>query len=277
MADESKAPVCAVVGVGPGNGEAFARRFSADGYAVALLGARTELSAQLADELPRAKAYACDVADATSVAEAFARIRADLGEVDVLVFNAGSGVWGTDRGGLAGGFRARLAGQHAWPLSRRAAGDPGDAPARAGARSSSSARRPRGAASPARRPSRRPRWRSGGLPNRWRAISGRPGIHVALIIVVDGVVGGPVNALAFPDRPEDAFIAPAGVADIAAAWSGRTAPPGASRSRRGPTRRSGEGEAGFGGASRPRAAPAVPRSVRISKSGAPGSARGRWP
>ena len=41
-----KAPVCAVVGVGPGNGEAFARRFSADGYAVALLarGARTDLA-----------------------------------------------------------------------------------------------------------------------------------------------------------------------------------------------------------------------------------------
>lgn len=30
-------PVCAVVGIGPGNGAAFARRFSSDGYAVALL------------------------------------------------------------------------------------------------------------------------------------------------------------------------------------------------------------------------------------------------
>ena len=30
-------PVCAVVGVGPGNGAAFARRFTEDGYAVALL------------------------------------------------------------------------------------------------------------------------------------------------------------------------------------------------------------------------------------------------
>ena len=32
MADETKARVCAVVGVGPGNGEAFARRF---GFSVA--------------------------------------------------------------------------------------------------------------------------------------------------------------------------------------------------------------------------------------------------
>ena len=43
MADGSKRPVCAVVGVGPGNGEALARRFAADGYAVALTARRTEL------------------------------------------------------------------------------------------------------------------------------------------------------------------------------------------------------------------------------------------
>ncbi len=48
MADGSKRPVCAVVGVGPGNGEAFARRFAADGYAVALMARRTELAAKLA-------------------------------------------------------------------------------------------------------------------------------------------------------------------------------------------------------------------------------------
>ncbi len=41
------------------------------------------------------------------------------------------------------------------------------------------------------------------------------GIHVALIIV-DGVVGGPVTRSRFPDRPDEAFIAPSGVADIAA-------------------------------------------------------------
>jgi NADP-dependent 3-hydroxy acid dehydrogenase YdfG len=89
-----KAPVCAVVGVGPGNGEAFARRFAADGYAVALLARRADLTSQLAAELPRAKPYACDVADKASVDSAFAQIRADLGEVDVLIYNAGSGVWG---------------------------------------------------------------------------------------------------------------------------------------------------------------------------------------
>ena len=41
------------------------------------------------------------------------------------------------------------------------------------------------------------------------------GIHVALIIV-DGVVGGPATRARFGDRPDEAFIAPSGVADIAA-------------------------------------------------------------
>ena len=94
MAEESKPPVCAVVGVGPGNGEALARRFAADGYAIALMARRTELTAKLAGELPLAKSYACDVTEAASVETAFAATRSDLGEVDALIYNAGSGVWG---------------------------------------------------------------------------------------------------------------------------------------------------------------------------------------
>lgn len=35
-------PVCAIAGAGPGNGEAFARRFAAEGYSVALLARNKE-------------------------------------------------------------------------------------------------------------------------------------------------------------------------------------------------------------------------------------------
>jgi NAD(P)-dependent dehydrogenase (short-subunit alcohol dehydrogenase family) len=87
--------VCAVVGVGPGNGAAFARRFSDGGFKVALLARRLELTNELAAELPDAKAYPCDVTDTTSIERAFGSIRQELGEVDVLVYNAGSGTWGT--------------------------------------------------------------------------------------------------------------------------------------------------------------------------------------
>ena len=59
-------PVCVVVGVGPGNGAAFARRFASEGYAVALLARTAELTGKLASSLPDARAYACDVTDAGS-------------------------------------------------------------------------------------------------------------------------------------------------------------------------------------------------------------------
>jgi len=88
-------PVCAVVGIGPGNGEAFARTFDAHGYALALLSRSTDLSGRLAGELDDARAYACDATDPEAVETTFRQVREDLGPVDVLVYNAGSGSWKT--------------------------------------------------------------------------------------------------------------------------------------------------------------------------------------
>src|SRR5882672_3595382 len=87
-------PVCAVIGVGAGNGAAFARRFSAEGWAVALAARGSGLIDALAKELPDARAYACDVGDAAAVERTFAAMRKDLGEVDVLIYNAGAGAFG---------------------------------------------------------------------------------------------------------------------------------------------------------------------------------------
>jgi NAD(P)-dependent dehydrogenase (short-subunit alcohol dehydrogenase family) len=87
-------PVCAVVGIGPQNGASLARRFAAEGYAVALLSRKTEYSGKLAAEIDSAAAYACDVTDPSAVEAAFATVCAEMGEIDVLVYNAGSGVWG---------------------------------------------------------------------------------------------------------------------------------------------------------------------------------------
>ena len=87
-------PICVIVGVGEGNGAALARAFSKVGMAVALLARQSEFTAKLAATLPDARAYACDVSDATSVSEAFARMRSDLGDPMTVVYNAGSGVWG---------------------------------------------------------------------------------------------------------------------------------------------------------------------------------------
>jgi len=76
------------------NGASFARRFASEGYAVALLSRKTDYSNQIASELEAAKAYACDVTDSSAVEAAFAAVRGEMGEIDVLVYNAGSGVWG---------------------------------------------------------------------------------------------------------------------------------------------------------------------------------------
>jgi len=213
MADE-KHKVCAVVGVGPGNGEALARRFSADGYAVALMARRTDLTGRLAAELARAKAYACDVADAGSVANAFDAARADLGDADVLVFNAGSGVWGTvedvspedfERAWRVNAFGLFLAARRVIPAMRARGGG---AIVIVGATASRRGVAGTAAFAPAKMAQR-------GLAESMARHLWPAGIHVALIIV-DGVVGGPVTRSRFPDRPDGAFIDPAGVADIAA-------------------------------------------------------------
>jgi NAD(P)-dependent dehydrogenase (short-subunit alcohol dehydrogenase family) len=82
-----------VIGVGPKNGRAFATRFANAGYAVALLSRSTDYSSKLAEEL-EGKAYACDMSDPASIKRAFAQVREDLGDVDVLLYNAGSGQFG---------------------------------------------------------------------------------------------------------------------------------------------------------------------------------------
>ena len=211
---EEKPPVCAVVGVGPGNGEALARRFAADGYAVALMARRAELTTKLAGELPRARAYCCDVGDEASVAAAFAQTRAEIGDVDVLVFNAGSGVWGTIEDVSAKDFEATwrvntlglfLTAKEVIP-AMRAKGS--GAIIVIGATASRRGVAGTAAFAPAKMAQK-------GLAESMARHLGPAGIHVALIIV-DGAVRSPAALARFPDRPADAFIAPAGVADIAA-------------------------------------------------------------
>lgn len=88
-------PVCAIVGIGPKNGAAFARRFDAAGYRVALLSRSTAFSALLAEELSDARAYTCDASRPESVEQAFAQAQSELGPVDTLIYNAGGGSWRT--------------------------------------------------------------------------------------------------------------------------------------------------------------------------------------
>jgi len=87
-------PVCVVFGVGPGNGAALARRFASEGYRVALLARSADTTAALAREL-KGRAFACDAGNPANVTSTFEEIRAEMGEIEVLVWNAGSGKFGS--------------------------------------------------------------------------------------------------------------------------------------------------------------------------------------
>ena len=88
-------PVCVVIGVGIGNGAAIARKFAQSGYKVALLARTPEFITQLAAELTNTIALTCDITQEQDVIATFAQIRAELGEVSCLIYNAGAGSWGT--------------------------------------------------------------------------------------------------------------------------------------------------------------------------------------
>jgi len=205
-------PVCVVVGVGPGNGAAFARRFATEGHAVALLARSTKFTGELASALPSARAIACDVSDAGSISRAFEAVRRELGEVEVLVYNAGSGAWGTVEEAKADDFESAwrinamggfLCSREVIPAMRRAGRGSivfvgATASRKAGARSA--------AFSSAKGAQR-------SLAESMARALGPAGIHVALI-VVDGVVDLPRTRERMRDKPDSFFIKPDGVAEI---------------------------------------------------------------
>jgi NAD(P)-dependent dehydrogenase (short-subunit alcohol dehydrogenase family) len=210
---DAKKPVCAVVGVGPGNGAAFARRFAAGGYAVALLARKTGLTQELASTLPAARAYACDVADAGSVDRAFAAIHADLGPVDVLVYNAGSGVWGTVEEVSAADFEtswrintlgALLTSKQVIPAMK--ASKRGSI-VFVGATASRRGNVKTAAFAPAKAAQR-------SLAESMARYLWPLGIHVS-VIIVDGAVDIPGTRQRMPDKPDSFFIKPADVAETA--------------------------------------------------------------
>jgi NAD(P)-dependent dehydrogenase (short-subunit alcohol dehydrogenase family) len=87
-------PTAIVVGAGPGLGLALARRFSSEGFALALVARHADTLAQVCARLdhlgPRLKTYPADATDADAVAAVCAAVERDLGEPSVLIYNAGS-------------------------------------------------------------------------------------------------------------------------------------------------------------------------------------------
>jgi NADP-dependent 3-hydroxy acid dehydrogenase YdfG len=91
-------PVAVVIGVGPGLGAALVRRFAA-AYPVAMLARNADYLKSLAGEVRQSGAKVlelrCDVSDPAQIAEVFRAIRKDLGEPEMLLYNAGTGKFGS--------------------------------------------------------------------------------------------------------------------------------------------------------------------------------------
>ena len=206
--------VAIVAGVGEGTGAALARRFQADGYSVALLARDPSYSEGLAAELGDAKAYACDVGDAASVETTMANIRRDLGEADVLLYNASGRAFGGINDITPQDFESTWRVSALGSLLLSQAVLPAMKAKGAGAivfTGATASRRggPRSAAfAPAKAAQR-------ALAESMARSLWPQGIHVA-ILIVDGVIDLPRTRKAMADKPDDFFLKPAAIADLAA-------------------------------------------------------------
>jgi len=206
-----KKPVCAVVGVGPGNGAALARRFHREGYAVALLARSSEFSATLATELEGSRAYACDVGDETALERTFAAIAAEMGPVEALLYNAGSGVWGNIEEVSARDFEqsfrinalgAFVAAKQVIPAMKQAGR--GNI-VFIGATASRRGNVKTAAFAPAKAAQR-------SLAESLARYLCPAGIHVA-VVILDGVVDLPRTRKMMPDKPQSFFVSPDDLAE----------------------------------------------------------------
>lgn len=81
--------VVVVTGGAMGIGEAVARVFAESGASVAILDVHAKAGEQVASSLPKARYFACDVANASAVQKNMDAVAKDMGAINVLVSNAG--------------------------------------------------------------------------------------------------------------------------------------------------------------------------------------------
>lgn len=90
------ARVAIVFGVGPGLGGSVARKWASEGFSVACVARTPGKAATVAAEIGgNAIGYECDVTNASNLAECVAKVENDLGAIEMMCYNCGSGVWKT--------------------------------------------------------------------------------------------------------------------------------------------------------------------------------------
>lgn len=89
----AKKKIGLIVGAGLGLSASLARKFSGEGMKIALAARNIKKLSNLVDELDAA-VYRCDTSDPKSVKDLFSSIETDLGDPEVVVFNASKRVRG---------------------------------------------------------------------------------------------------------------------------------------------------------------------------------------
>ena len=208
--------VCAILGVGPGNGFAFAHRFANAGYKVALCARSVDRVASMASTIGHAaRGYSIDVTDNSSVARTLDAIKQEQGPVDTLIYNAGNARWGSvdtiEADELLPGFDVNAGGliravQAVLP-SMRSVGQGNVIVVGAGAALRG---RPATLGFAAAKAAQR------SICQSLARQLGPEGIHVSLLIL-DGVVDIASTMQRMSDKPPEFFLSAVGVADAALA------------------------------------------------------------
>ncbi|HEX6710078.1 MAG TPA: SDR family NAD(P)-dependent oxidoreductase [Rubrobacter sp.] len=207
--------VAAVLGVGPGLGAAVARRFAGEGFDVALMARSEEGVAPVKEEIEAGGGtvlpVSTDATDPDSVAAAFERVRGELGDPEVFVYNAGAfqmgGILELSPAQFDGCFKANCAGafyaaQQVLPAMVEAGGGTvlltgATASLRGSARFSALAVGKFGLRALAQSMARE---------------FGPQGIHVAHIII-DGQINTPRMREMSPDREDHTMLSPEAIAE----------------------------------------------------------------
>jgi NAD(P)-dependent dehydrogenase (short-subunit alcohol dehydrogenase family) len=197
-------PVCVIVGAGPRNGAAFADRFLKEGFKIALLARSTQFIGEQAAKFGDTYAYQCDVTEMISIQNTFKQIKQDLGEIDVLIYNAGSGQWGNieeikpeafESSWKVNALGLMLVSQQIIPsMKKRGSGKI----IIIGATSSKRGNINTAAFAPAKAAQR-------SLAESMAKYLGPLGIHVALVII-DGIIDAPNTRAKIPDKPDNFFV-----------------------------------------------------------------------
>ena len=206
-----KKPLCIIAGVGPGNGLACCKRFRNAGYRTAIL----------ARDLGRLQGYSkgdenifpfsCDLSDTSSINNTFTKIISTLGVPEVVIYNAGSGLFGTALDVPDEDF------EDAWRINALGLLTVSKAVAPLMVENGGGSLLVTGATASLRGGANFAAFSSAKAAQRHLAQSlgrslGSQGIHVALVIV-DGVIDMPRTREFLSDKPDSFFIQPDAIAE----------------------------------------------------------------